>query len=229
MLRRIDREGAPAAAEIEHRLAGLQPQSPAAHLELVDLRLGEIIVPFREIGAGVDHLRIEPERIEGVRHVIVIGDVLLVLSRAAVALVLLADLVQRPRPAARGEQEFCGGLHEQRLAQELAHVARPHRRTFRHEIEDRAIADVEARRGPEIAERLHVRAPHQARHHAFVGDRDGERVARPIGRNQRAVPELKAELQGEAAMHVIEKRRSASRRPLDMDARSFAWFRSRRV
>src|SRR5580704_408755 len=150
MLRRMDAERAPAAAEIEERLAGVEAQLAAAHLELVLLRLRQTVVPLGEIGAAIDHLGIEPERVEGVREVVVMRDVLLVLGGAAVALAFLADGLERPGPAARREHEFGRGAQEQRFAQQFAHLAGADRWPARHEIEDRAVAYVDAGGGPEI-------------------------------------------------------------------------------
>ena len=96
---------APAAADVEQRLAGLQPQLAADHFQLVLLHLVDVIIPIGAVGAGVDHLLIEPERVEFVRHVVVVADVLLVLCRAAVARALARYVGERPRAAARHEQE----------------------------------------------------------------------------------------------------------------------------
>ena len=83
MLRGMADERAPAAADVEEAIARLQPQLAADHVELVVLRAGEIVVPVGlKVGAGIDHLRIEEEPVEGVRDVVVIGDVLLVGRRA---------------------------------------------------------------------------------------------------------------------------------------------------
>src|SRR5581483_5194415 len=61
MLSRVADERTPAAADVEERLAGFQPQLAADHVELIALGLGDVVMPFAEIGAAIDHLRIEKE------------------------------------------------------------------------------------------------------------------------------------------------------------------------
>ncbi len=66
------------------RSPGCEPQLAADHVELVALRGREYRCSSREIGAGVDHLGIEEERVERIRDVVVIVHVLLVGRFAAV-------------------------------------------------------------------------------------------------------------------------------------------------
>ena len=47
MLRGMDQQRAPAAADVEQAVAGLEPQLAADHLELVDLRLVDIVMHNR--------------------------------------------------------------------------------------------------------------------------------------------------------------------------------------
>ena len=70
-------ERAPAAADVEKALVRLEPQLAADHVELVALRLREVVVRLGEIGAAVDHLGIEKERVELVGQIVVVLDVLL--------------------------------------------------------------------------------------------------------------------------------------------------------
>ena len=51
-------------------------------VELQLLRRVEIFSPGREIGAGIDHVAVEPEPVEIVRHVEVIADAFGVLRAA---------------------------------------------------------------------------------------------------------------------------------------------------
>ena len=74
VLRGPDGQGAPAAADVEERLTGLQAQLAADEVELVRLRLLELAVGIAIVRAGVDHERVEEECIEVVRHVVVVGD-----------------------------------------------------------------------------------------------------------------------------------------------------------
>ncbi len=85
VLRRVADEAAPAAADVEEALAGLQAQLAADHFELVALRLGDVVVPVGVVGAGVDHLGVEEERVELVRQVVVELDVVLVVGGLAPA------------------------------------------------------------------------------------------------------------------------------------------------
>src|SRR5262245_13961437 len=69
-----DGEAAPAAADVEHGLAGLETQLPAHQLELVRLRLLEFAVGIAVVGARVDHEGIQEQLVEGVRDVVVMRD-----------------------------------------------------------------------------------------------------------------------------------------------------------
>ena len=77
VLRRVAGERAPAAADVEHRLAGRKAQLAADHVELLALGRVEIVAPVVKIGAAIDHLLVEPQFVEGVGEVVVVGDVLL--------------------------------------------------------------------------------------------------------------------------------------------------------
>src|SRR5580698_848035 len=110
-------ERAPAAANIEHRLAGLEAQLAADHVEFLDLRLFEIVAPVMKISAAIDHLLVEPELIEGVGDIVMMGDVFLVLARRSVALAIGGDRLQGPGAAARDEQKIESDLQRAQLAQ----------------------------------------------------------------------------------------------------------------
>src|SRR5262247_2883746 len=104
MLRGAARQRAPAAADVEQPLAGFQPQLAADHLQLVLLHLVDVVVPVGAVAAGVDHLAVEPERVERIGDVVVVGDILfiLILFRAPVAGPVIRDAFERPWPAPRG-------------------------------------------------------------------------------------------------------------------------------
>ena len=72
----VQRQRAPAAADVEQPLAGLQAELAADQIELVALRVGERVVRgvARPVGAGVRHPRVEHERVEVVGQVVVVGD-----------------------------------------------------------------------------------------------------------------------------------------------------------
>ena len=73
-------EAAPAAADVEQRLAGGETELPADEVELVGLGLLELTVGIAIVGAGVDHERVEEQRVEIVPDVVVVGDRLRVAS-----------------------------------------------------------------------------------------------------------------------------------------------------
>ncbi len=77
-----DRQRAPAAADVEHGLAGREPELPAHEVELVHLRLLELAVRVAVVGARVDHQRVEEQRVE------VVADVVMVRDRLRVPLLL---------------------------------------------------------------------------------------------------------------------------------------------
>ena len=57
----------------------------------------------------------------------------------------------------------------------------------------------------EIEQRIELGLADQGRHHAGIGNADGEPVHRPGGRNHAAVPKPEAELQAELLMRLDEK------------------------
>ncbi len=89
LARRVDRQRAPAAADVEHPLALLQRQLGADQVELGLLRRLEARPVAREERAAVGHRLVEPQREEVVRDVVVVRD------RALVAL----DAVPAPARA----------------------------------------------------------------------------------------------------------------------------------
>jgi hypothetical protein len=74
VLRRPDREPAPAAADVEECLAGLQPELAADEIDLVLLRLLELAVRIAIVGAGVEHERVQEQGVEVVRDIVVMRD-----------------------------------------------------------------------------------------------------------------------------------------------------------
>ncbi len=84
-LRQIEAEPAPAGADVEHRLAGLQPELGGDVALLGGLRLVERHVGLLEIGAGILHVLVEEEPVEVARQVVV---ALHVAARARVAVLI---------------------------------------------------------------------------------------------------------------------------------------------
>jgi hypothetical protein len=160
----------------------------------------------REIRAGVDHLGIEEERVERIREIVVIVHVLLVGRFAAVGPGLVAaNLLERPGAAARHQQEPGRGRQHEALVERLQGRLGGDLGPARHQIEDRAVADVEARAHPEIGEGIDVRAAHQRGDGAFIRDRDGELRGAELRRNGRAVPQHEADVEREALAHMREQ------------------------
>src|SRR5262249_62184433 len=71
----VEGQGTPAAPGLDHALAGAQAQLARHVLHLRDLRFLERGGGRREVGAGVDHLPIEPQPVEVVAEVVVMVDV----------------------------------------------------------------------------------------------------------------------------------------------------------
>src|SRR6185437_10510770 len=73
-LRRPDQQAAPAAADIEKPLARLELKLATDMVELLLLRRVDILRPGVEIGAGIDHLPVEPESVELIGHIVMMAD-----------------------------------------------------------------------------------------------------------------------------------------------------------
>ena len=115
--RRVDQQRAPAAADVQQPLAGLQPQLRADELELALLRGLERLAGFREVRARVDHARAEQRRVEVVRDVVVVLDRGLVArERVQAALAPGLDGGDRRAPEDDGRPEQPDGGGEQRRA-----------------------------------------------------------------------------------------------------------------
>jgi hypothetical protein len=197
----------PAAADVEQALARFQPQLAADHVELVPLRPGDVVVPVGlKIGAGIDHLRVQKEPVEVVRHVVVIGDVALVgLGPAVAGIGLVFDPRQGARHAGRRAQKAIGGLKRLELAQapELPHDLAA--RALVGEVEQGAVLQVEQPGHIGVECRVQVRAAHQGCDHALAPDREAHGVGRQVRRDRRAVPQLEAEPEVERAVRVAQK------------------------
>ncbi len=76
--RRPENQAAPAAADIQETFPGLEQQFPADMVELLLLRKVQRVVGLAEIGAGIDPIAVQPERIE------IVADVVVVLDRFAI-------------------------------------------------------------------------------------------------------------------------------------------------
>jgi hypothetical protein len=106
---KVERHAAPAAADLEHALAGLEQELGRDVALLGGLRLLERLVAGGEVGAGILHVPVEPQAVEGVAEVVMVRDVL-------------------PRPAARvvlgGEAGRLAGREEQPLDRRACRCSR---------------------------------------------------------------------------------------------------------
>ena len=209
MLRRMADQRAPAAADVQMPRARLEAQFAADHVELVELGLVDVIMEIGGvIGAGIDHLLVEEELIEGVRHVVVMGDILLVGGGvAAPQRLVVAPPPREAGTAGRGD-ELEGRLEQgpdADGAQGLAHLAR---RPQGGEIKDGPVHPVDPPIHMQADEGVEARAAHEARQRAHIRDGDPQRRGAARGRDFGSIPEQEAELQ-------IERRDSAGEEVLD--------------
>lgn len=68
------RQPAPATTDIQQVIPSLQAQLAAQVVELVLLGLGQGVVRLLEVGTGIDHVRVEPQLVELVGQIVVIGN-----------------------------------------------------------------------------------------------------------------------------------------------------------
>ena len=68
-------EAAPAAADLQHVIGGLESQLPAERVVLFDLRVAQRLAGRGEARARVGHRLVEPEAVEIVPEIVVLGDV----------------------------------------------------------------------------------------------------------------------------------------------------------
>ena len=161
LARGVDREAAPAAADVEQPLALLQRELRAHELELRPLRLLEARPAAREERAAVGHRLVEEEREELVREVVVVAHGA---RRAPGCGGARAGAARRPAPAAGAS-------------------ARP--RARRRSARRSCAAPVERRRLPAVEQRQHgvevvdlERAAHVGAPEAELAGR-AQHVARP--------------------------------------------------
>src|SRR5262249_26252278 len=84
--RQVEREPAPAAADVENMLSRLQKQLRGEVPLLVELRRVEILVGLAEISTGILPVGVEEETVEAVREVVMMRDIG---ARPALRIVLL--------------------------------------------------------------------------------------------------------------------------------------------
>ena len=74
MPRRVKNQAAPTATDIEQSIPGTKAQFPADMVELALLSRFQVIRRFTEIGAGIDHLFVQPQGIKIIGDVVVKAD-----------------------------------------------------------------------------------------------------------------------------------------------------------
>ena len=108
--RRAQHQRPPATADVQQALAGLQPDLAQDVVDLLLLRLRQGLVAVLEIGAGIDHGRVQPLRVERVGDVVVVPDGLAVArSRVAEA---AADAAQQTAFGPRAGRQPMGHAHD---------------------------------------------------------------------------------------------------------------------
>ncbi len=114
----MEQERTPAAADVQEPLAGSEAQLAADVVELLHLGRVEGIAVVAEVRARIDHPLVQPQSVERVGHVVVVGDV-----AAHVALAVQPRLDARLRPVAlvlHGPHHgFGDGEHALRTAGEV--------------------------------------------------------------------------------------------------------------
>lgn len=74
VLRGADHQGAPAAADVQQAVPRPHLDLGQDVVDLLELRGFQAFIAILEIGAGVDHARVQPALVEGVGHVVVVLD-----------------------------------------------------------------------------------------------------------------------------------------------------------
>jgi hypothetical protein len=200
--RGVDREAAPAAADVEHALAGLPARASARSVELGPLRLGERLRAAREQRAAVGHRLVQEQREELVADVVVVADRLGVALRA----VALAGEQQLGRGPAR---DPCRQRGDQQRGQQAAAIgaarsaaAPSRRRPGTRRRCRRSPASPRRRRGPARAVRARAgraRSPRRGgRRRSARRPRSPARAHRPRTRSRTGAREARARARGRA-------------------------------
>jgi hypothetical protein len=74
-----------------------------------------------------------------------------------------------------------------------------------HQVEKRAVTDIESPAHPQIGKRVELWASHQSGDGAFVCNREGQSGSGKIGRHSRSVPQHKADIESQALARVREE------------------------
>ena len=197
LLGRVQRERAPAAADVEVTAAGLDAELAADEVELVALRVldGVAGLGARPVAAGVGHVRVEDEGVE------VVGQVVVVLDGAAVAGLACAGARgagparRAARAAARRRRgrrpSGCRSSRRRRRCRPRGgHPAeRAGRRPDATEAVEQVALDVELARDVRLGEAELAGVAHEPAQRGGVAQDDGRGVG---GTGDGAVPRLEA-------------------------------------
>ncbi|CAM5562690.1 hypothetical protein STENM36S_01533 [Streptomyces tendae] len=186
---RVDRHGAPAAADVEEALTGAQVQLAADEFELVALGVLQGAALGRRggpIGAGVDHGGAEDEFVEVVAHVVVVADGPLVAALGVQVAAGPADLLRRrggrqrrpgePHQAAYGGPDLGVAQRLDQTAGVLA--ALPDEAGQQAEGGVEVPVDVDVARHPGAGQAQFARFEQQAAQGPAVADDEGRRARR---------------------------------------------------
>src|SRR5437667_12831716 len=118
MFCRVNDQGAPTATDVEQTLAGTQAQLAAEIIEFAFLRRVEVVVLRDELGAGINHSRIEPETVKIIRDIVMKRDC----APIALQRVLLAAASREQLP--RGASHCCSKVLVGRRSQQCCQLPR---------------------------------------------------------------------------------------------------------
>ena len=194
------RQAGPAAADVEQLLARLEAQLAADPVQLLFLGGFQRRVVVGEIGAGVDHLRIQEDGVEVVADIIVeLDEVLVAAARLVGADAVVAGLVpfgQLGRASVRAvEQEGQGGPGDQSLVGPLGQVDGAAVVPAVGGVQRRSALDPHVAGGEHLEQGHQAGLEHQPAHGAGPGDHDLDVVASVrTQRQDLAVPQAQGQV-----------------------------------
>ncbi len=97
----VQAQSSPSAAGFHNLFSRTQPQLARHQIQLGPLRFFQVGVLLREIGAGVDHLRIEPEPVKIIGEIVMIVDIAARTAQAVRLRQIKPSRIQLRRPFPR--------------------------------------------------------------------------------------------------------------------------------
>ena len=174
-------EAAPATADVEQFLAGLEAQLAADEVQLAGLGVLQRLGCVRVVCAGVDHLRIQEEAVEVVADIIVEGDEVLVLAGGLVLTLagLAGGVVGGVADGAgrAGQKEGNQLACDQSLVHALRQVDGAAVVPAVGGLQRRAALDAHVAGGVELEQGHQAGLQHQTAHGGRVGQDDADVVA----------------------------------------------------